>query len=77
MTTPVSYGERKHETCRFGTLTEAWVGRDPERMVPTVMPLCLWRVPEPAPPALTRSWGGAVEFDRDCAVCLAHREVGV
>lgn len=77
MTTPAHYGERKHETCRFGRLTEAWRGDgDPERMVPTVLPLCTWKAPEPRPPAVDRAWGGLVEFDRDCAVCLAHRGVG-
>lgn len=36
---------------------------------PIVMPLCAWRPKESWPPTLTRVWGGAIEFDRDCAAC--------
>lgn len=65
-------GERRHETCRFGMLTQAFiVPVEGGRHTPTVIPLCTWR-PEPCPPALTRQWGGAVELDQDCAVCSVH-----
>lgn len=72
------YGERKHETCRFGIFAqEAY--RVPfltdEGGEPFAMPLCAWRPPEPHPPAVTRAWGGAIEFERDCAVCLAHQTI--
>ena len=62
-------GEDRHATCRFGALTPAFIvpaSGGPER--PTVMPLCHWK-PERAPPAVLRTWGGAVELERDCAVC--------
>ena len=74
-------GEEKHERCRFGMMTPAfridgfmpdygWAVRP--RETPTVMPLCLWKLPADAPPAVSRAWGGAVEFERDCAVCRAY-----
>lgn len=63
-------GELRHETCRFGRLTEAWTGAGP-----SVVPLCTWAIPDPAPPALLRSWGGRVEpvtpEDGDCPDWLA------
>lgn len=67
-------GEEKHERCRFGSLTPAFVVplKGPES--PTVTPLCSWR-PGTCPPALDRVWGGAVEPDRDCAVCPVFAEV--
>lgn len=64
-------GELRHETCRFGRLTEAWIGGDA-----TVVPLCTWSLPDPSPPAIQRAWGGRVEPHRDCAVCAAHEVVG-
>ena len=65
-------GEHRHETCRFGRLTEAWTASGP-----TVVPLCTWNLPDPAPPALLRAWGGRVEPERDCVGCSAHRAVEV
>jgi hypothetical protein len=64
-------GEEIHERCRYGRLTAAEVGR-PSAWKPTLMPLCMWRLPEPHPPAVARSWGGAVEYERDCALCKAY-----
>lgn len=66
-------GELRHEKCRHGTLTTAFKVKvlSAEGGEPTVIPLCLWQPPENAPPAIRRSWGGAIEFDRDCAVCKA------
>lgn len=64
-------GERRHETCRFGRLTEAWSSFESGHLSATVVPLCLWEMPEPAPPAAVRGWGGRVEPERDCAACPA------
>lgn len=77
MSDAADYGERKHETCRFGRLTEAYSGPalDMKAMKPGVAPLCTWALPEPCPPGLRRQWGGLVDFERDCAVCLAHKAV--
>lgn len=74
------YGERKHETCKFGTLNPAFtfqppIDDEPIDARPALMPICNWQPQSPCPPAVTRSWGGAVEYDRDCAVCLAHKPV--
>ena len=69
-------GELRHETCRYGGMTEAFhISLDGEE-TPTVIPICTWRVPEPAPPAIVRHWGGGIEVERDCAVCKAHTTVG-
>jgi hypothetical protein len=65
-------GELRHETCRFGRLTEAWIGGDA-----SVVPLCTWAIPDPAPPALLRAWGGRVEPERDCKGCAAYRAVEI
>ncbi len=73
MTDLAQLGEDRHSTCAYGTLTPAFIdpaSGGPE--TPTVLPLCLWS-PEAAPPAVLRAWGGAVELDRDCAVCPAFR----
>ena len=64
-------GERRHETCRFGTLTEAWSTFESGALTATVVPLCSWELPDEAPPAARRAWGGRVEPHRDCAVCPA------
>lgn len=69
-------GERRHETCRYGALAQAWRG-EPGDWTPTVMPLCYWKPDGPVPPALARSWGGAIEYDRDCAVCQCHQEIEI
>lgn len=71
MTPAELYGERKHESCTFGSLTPAWLNGDD----PTILPLCGWSIPEPAAPAAVRGWGGLVDYDRDCAVCMAHKPV--
>ncbi len=69
-------GEDRHARCRFGLLTEAWSGDGrPDNWEPGVLPICTFAVPEPCPPALKRIWGGAIELDRDCAVCAAFKEV--
>jgi len=70
--TGAQYGERKHESCMYGTLTPAWLNGD----AATLLPLCSWPLPDPAPPAVSRAWGGLVEYDRDCATCIAHKPVG-
>jgi hypothetical protein len=74
------YGERKHETCRFGTLNQAFIVRPslhdaPPEQTPTLVPICNWKVADTAPPAIRRIWGGSVEYERDCAVCLSHEPV--
>ncbi len=66
-------GEERHERCRHGTLTPSWQVDMGGRESPGgALPLCLWRAPDPHPPAVDRAWGGLVEFDRDCAVCKAY-----
>jgi hypothetical protein len=62
-------GERRHELCRFGRLTEAYAVETYGRETPTTMPLCTWEPEGAIPPAMKRAWGGAVEYERDCAVC--------
>lgn len=70
-------GERRHETCRFGTLTPALnIAFEDLSETPMVVPLCNWKPPSPCPPNLKRDWGGLVEYARDCAVCECHAEVG-
>jgi hypothetical protein len=71
--TGAQYGERKHESCMYGTLTPAWLNGDAD----TLLPLCNWQLPDPSPPAVSRAWGGLVEYDRDCATCIAHKPVGI
>lgn len=66
----LEFGEVRHERCRFARLTEAWVGGEPMSV-----PLCTWSLPEPAPPAIKRAWGGRVDPERDCALCLAYAEL--
>jgi hypothetical protein len=66
-----TFGERKHETCRFGDLTESWVNG----VEPTVAPLCRWEPPCAIPPGMSRVWGGLVEFYRDCAMCECHERL--
>lgn len=83
MNVSADHGERQHETCRWGTLNPGFmIGRRPDHEAPMtetpiLVPVCNWRIPEPAPPAAQRGWGGAVEYDRDCAVCTAHQPVDV
>lgn len=64
-------GERRHETCRWGDLTETY--RDGG--VPGVAPLCRWKPPHEIPPGMNRAWGGLVEFHRDCAICECHERL--
>ncbi|AXQ68231.1 hypothetical protein HOT99_gp027 [Caulobacter phage CcrBL10] len=72
----IAVGERRHETCRFGRLTEVWeVDPRTGKEKAGVGPLCTWEPAGDVPPGLKRVWGGLIELDRDCAVCLAHREV--
>jgi hypothetical protein len=78
--TPREYGEQKHERCRFGTLTPGFrvqptIEDEPPIETPMVLPLCTFPAPEPSPPALKRGWGGSVDFEQDCAVCMAFAEV--
>lgn len=65
-------GMRRHETCRFGTLSEAWIVEEDGTETPTLQPLCHWELPARSPPAVRRVWSGAVDYDKDCAACLAH-----
>lgn len=74
---PHEAGERKHETCRFGRLTEAWIVSLNGTERPTCAPLCCWTLPKDAPPGIARAWGGLVEFERDCAVCHAHQPIEI
>lgn len=73
---PVSFGERRHELCRFGRLTEAYAIQG-DKQIPMSSPLCTFQPPEPTPPALQRAWGGLIEVDRDCAVCWCFTEVQI
>lgn len=87
MTDPYELGEDRHMRCRYGDLTGAISvsvdalqrAHDDGREVPFeaagTLPLCRWRPPEASPPALSRAWGGLVEFERDCAVCKAFSEL--
>lgn len=69
-------GERRHEQCRFGTLTEAYsIDAITGREQPMVIPLCTFDPPGPVPPALNRAWGGSIEVERDCAVCPAYQRL--
>lgn len=69
-------GEERHETCRFGTLNKAVrISIGDGRETPTLQPICHWSSGQPTPPALRRAWGGAVEYERDCAVCPVHQVV--
>lgn len=80
-------GERRHETCRYGRLTETWtveggsvhppsVREALDRGTPGLAPLCSFEPKGPVPPALLRAWGGLVDFAQDCAMCDAYEEVG-
>lgn len=68
-------GEEKHETCRYGRLSEGWTismlpnGR--QKTVEGLVSLCTWSLPHPAPPAAIRAWGGLVDMEKDCRVCGA------
>jgi hypothetical protein len=71
--TLIQRGERRHEQCRYGRLTEAFhIDHATGRETPTCLPLCTFKPAGPIPPALEREWGGLVDFDRDCAVCDAY-----
>lgn len=67
-------GERRHERCRFGAFSSHAVSIDLKTgaETPFAMPLCSYELPTDIPPAIARKWGGAIEFDRDCAVCPAY-----
>lgn len=65
-------GERRHEQCRFGVFSEqAWRVDMNGTETPMALPLCAWQHGEIVPPAVARAWGGAIEYDRDCARCAA------
>lgn len=71
-------GERRHEVCRWGTLTPAYriYADDPDAVEhPDVIPLCTWKLPDPHPPGVRRAWGGDVDFVRDCAACPCFEEL--
>lgn len=71
-------GERRHEECRFGRLTSGYEGPslEPGDMKPVILPICMWQVQKPCPPAVDRAWGGnLIEYDRDCAVCDAFQKL--
>lgn len=69
-------GERRHERCRFGVFASEAVHIDERgRETPFAMPVCAWALPLDAPPAARRAWGGAIDFERDCAACAAFREL--
>jgi len=74
----VSAGELKHEQCAYGKLTAAWVctgGSALHGWSGTSMPLCIYPTPANVPPWAARAWHGAVDFERDCAVCTCFKEV--
>ena len=71
-----SFGERRHELCRFGRLTEAFTIQGNET-TPGSATFCTFQPQAPVPPALTRAWGGLVDVDRDCAVCWCFAEITV
>lgn len=70
----VSFGERRHELCRFGRLTEVFA-IEGDKETAGSGPLCTFDPPGPVPPALTRVWGGLIDVERDCAVCWCFAEV--
>jgi hypothetical protein len=74
---PEQFGERRHEKCRYGRLTEAYVGDvGGGPMKPEAAPLCGYMPDEPLPPILRRSWGGGlVDFATDCALCERYTEL--
>lgn len=77
MDVKVREGERRHEQCRYGVFAEqAFRVDDRGKETPFAMPLCGWKPPADAPPLLARVWSGAIEFDRDCAVCPTFSPVG-
>ena len=65
--------EARHLSCMYGILTEAERSTRWGTYTKELLPLCLWKPTEPTPPAALRSWGGLVEYDRDCAGCSAWR----
>ena len=71
----VSFGEVRHERCKFGRLTEAYL-INPNGETPSSAPLCTFTPPDPVPPGLTRAWGGIIDVERDCAKCWCFAEVG-
>ena len=69
-------GERRHEACRYGVFSSHSVRLIASGEQPFAMPLCAWSLGA-APPAVGRAWGGAIEYDRDCAVCPVYAPLGV
>lgn len=72
--TKVSFGERRHELCRFGRLTEAYEIEGGKETAGTA-PLCTFPTPDQCPPAMTRAWSGLIDVERDCALCFAFKEI--
>lgn len=70
-------GEERHEQCRYGVFAEQAYRVDLRtgKETPFAMPLCAWQPSEKAPPLLARVWSGAIEFERDCAVCRCFAPV--
>ena len=74
-------GEDRHAACRYGMLSPGMSIpahadlADESAWSPSVVHSCLWEPSEPWPPALARRWGGAVEPDRDCAVCACWKPI--
>ncbi len=67
-------GGRRHETCRYSLDLQAWQLGVSGGEISTSIPGCSWKLPENAPPAVVRVWGGAIEPARDCAVCRSYED---
>lgn len=67
-------GERRHETCRYSLDLQAWRYGAHGKSDPTTIPGCSWKLPDDAPPAVHRAWGGSIEPSRDCAFCKSYRD---
>jgi len=78
MPEPSNEGEIRHEQCRYGIFASEAYHHDPRtgRETPFAMPLCGWKLAGKRPPLLDRLWSGAIDFDRDCAVCECFEPVG-
>lgn len=72
-------GEVRHEQCRYGMLAPGWLmgGRGSGDAQPSLVPVCTLPPPDPAPPWVGRCWAGAIEYQRDCAVCKVFNPLTV
>lgn len=63
----------RHHECRWGRFTPAYQAREPDRGwdAAGVAHLCVWPIPDTAPPAIRKVWGGLVDPSKDCAICKA------